>query len=142
MPMLCDANLLLALCYDRHIHHATALAWLDSQQPGEVILCRSAQLSLLRLLCHATVMGKDVCTQVQAWAIYDAILGDERFSFYPEPEGVEALLRVYTQSSLASPNLWSDTYLAAFARAANLHLATFDKGFRQFDGLRLADLDI
>jgi hypothetical protein len=141
MPTLCDANLLLALCYDRHIHHATALAWLDAQQPGEVVLCRNAQLTLLRLLCHAVVMGRDVCTQEQAWAIYDAILSDERFSFYPEPEGVEVLLRVYTQSSLASLNLWSDAYLAAYARAADLQLATFDKGFRQFEGLRLADLE-
>jgi toxin-antitoxin system PIN domain toxin len=140
MPTLWDANLLLALCYDRHIHHTAALAWLDSQQPGEVILCRSAQLSLLRLLCHPVVMGEDVCTQAQAWAVYDAILGDERFSFYPEPEGVELLLRMYTQSGLASPNLLPDAYLAAFARAANLRLATFDKGFRQFEGLQLADL--
>jgi toxin-antitoxin system PIN domain toxin len=140
MPTLCDANLLLALCYDRHIHHTTALTWLNTQGSGEVILCRTTQLSLLRLLCHAVVMGEEVCMQAQAWVIYDAILGDERFSFYSEPEGVEVLLRMYTQSSLASPNLWPDAYLAAFARAADLQLATFDKGFRQFDGLRLADL--
>jgi toxin-antitoxin system PIN domain toxin len=142
MPTLCDANLLLALCYDRHIHHTTALAWLDAQEPDEVVVCRSAQLSLLRLLCHAVVMGEDVCTQAQAWTVYDAILGDERFTFYPEPEGLEILLRVYTQSGLASPNLWPDAYLAAFARAADLQMATFDKGFKQFDGLRLVKLEI
>jgi predicted nucleic acid-binding protein len=33
--------------------------------------------------------------------------------------------------------LWQDAYLAAFARAAKLHLVTFDGGFRQYEGLRL-----
>ncbi len=141
MPNLCDVNLLLAVCYDRHIHHLSALAWLDVQEPSDVILCRNTQLSLLRLLCNAVVMGEDVCTLAQAWAIYDTILSDERFVFYSEPEGIEVLLRVYTQSSLASPNLWSDAYLAAFARTADLQLATFDKGFQKFEGLRLADLN-
>jgi uncharacterized protein len=141
MPILCDVNLLLAFCYDRHIYHHAALAWLDVQEPGDVVLCRSTQMSLLRLLCNAVVMGEDVCTLAQAWVIYDTILSDERFVFYSEPEGVDVLLRGYTRSSLSSPNLVTDAYLVAFARAADLQLATFDKAFQKFAGLRLADLN-
>ncbi len=139
MPTLCDANVLLALCYDRHVHHAAALAWLDAQRVGEIVLCRSTQLSLLRLLCHASVMGKQVCTTEQAWSVYDAIRDDKRFCFYPEadPELLETRLRALTRSSQALPNAWQDAYLAAFALAAELRLTTFDQGFRRFNGLKL-----
>jgi uncharacterized protein len=141
MPVLSDVNVLLALCYDRHIHHAAALFWLDAQGARAVVLCRSTQLGLLRLLCHATVMGEDVCTMAQAWEVYDAILSDERFLFQPEPDDIEAALRGYTQTSAASPKLWQDAYLAAFAVAGGMHLVTFDQGFRQFAGLQLALLE-
>lgn len=38
---------------------------------------------------------------------------------------------------MGSPGLWTDAYLAAFAQAADLMLATFDRGFRRFVDLRL-----
>lgn len=137
MLTLCDVNFLLALSYDRHIHHAAALEWLEQQDALSVILCRNTQLGLLRLLCNTTVMGENVCTLQQAWVIYDTILGDERFDYYPEPEGLESFLREYTSSGRVSPKLWQDAYLAALARTAKLHLVTFDQGFKQFRGLKV-----
>lgn len=137
MPALCDTSLLLALCYDRHSHHSAALAWLDTQGERSVVLCRMTQLSLLRLLCHSTVMAEDVCTLPQAWSIYDQILADERFLFLPEPGNLEPALRRFTQANQPSPRVWQDAYLAAFAAASGLDLVTFDHGFQQFAGLRL-----
>lgn len=137
MPALCDTNLLLALCYDRHAHHRAALTWLDAQGRRSAVLCRSTQLSLLHLLCHATVMAKDVCTLSQAWSVYDRILADERFMFRPEPANLEPILRRLTQRNLPAPKLWQDAYLASFALASGLHLATFDRGFQQYPELRL-----
>lgn len=142
MPALCDTNLLLALCYGKHIHHSAALAWLDAQGLRSAVLCRTTQLSLLRLLCHATVMAEDVCTLPQAWAVYDRMLADERFVFRPEPTYLELTLRRLTQANLSSPKLWQDAYLASFALASGLHLATFDRGFQQFAGLQLVLLSI
>jgi len=138
MAALCDVNFLLAACYDGHLHHSAALKWLDQQDELSVILCRQTQLGLLRLLCNPSLMAENACTLDQAWELYDAILNDERFDFYPEPEGLEPLLREYTSSGRVSPKLWQDAYLAAFARAAKLRLVTFDQGFKQFDGLKLA----
>lgn len=137
MPALCDTNLLLALCYDRHIHHSAALAWLDAQDRRSAALCRATQLSLLRLLCHAAVMAEDVCTLPQAWSVYDRILADERFVFRSEPANLDPLLRRLTQANTPSPKLWQDAFLAAFALASGLHLATFDRGFQQFPDLQL-----
>ena len=36
---------------------------------------------------------------------------------------------------LLDANLWTDAYLAAFAKCAELRLVTFDKGFTRFPGL-------
>jgi len=137
MPALCDVNFLLALCYEGHIHHPQVLTWFDQQDDLEVILCRNTQLGLLRLLCNSVVMGPDVCTLEQAWHVYDAVVSDVRFEFAGEPEGLEPYIRQYTTSGLASPKLWQDAYLAAFARAGKLRLVTFDQGFRGFEGLQL-----
>ena len=37
----------------------------------------------------------------------------------------------------ASPKLWMDAYLAAFAIAGDCQLVTTDKAFKQFKGLNL-----
>ena len=137
MPTLCDANILLALSYEQHVHHPIALAWLNSQGTNEVVLCRITQLSLLRLLCNASVMQADVCSLQKAWSIYDAILADSRFAFQSEHDFLEISFRKFTSTNLTSPKLWQDAYLAAFAIAANLQLITIDRGFRQFSGLNL-----
>lgn len=137
MAGLSDVNCLLAFCYDRHIHHPAALAWLDHQEALSVVVCRNTQLGLLRLLTNATVMGDDVCNLNQSWNIYDTLMADERFCFYVEPVDLEQYLRRYTTTGRVSPKLWQDAYLAAFAHSAKLQLVTFDKGFQQFDDLRL-----
>ena len=141
MPTLCDVNVLLALSYDRHIHHIRSLAWLDAQETEMAIVCRSTQLSLLRLLCNATIMNDDVCSTSQAWDVYDTILSDDRFAFYYEPNDLEITLREFSKSAFNPPKLWQDIYLAAFAVSSNLQLVTFDQGFRQFSSLRLTLLE-
>ncbi len=42
--------------------------------------------------------------------------------------------------SQASPKVWMDAYLAAFAVAGNYQFVTNDKAFRQFEGLDLVML--
>jgi toxin-antitoxin system PIN domain toxin len=137
MAGLCDVNCLLALCYDRHVHHSAALSWLEQQDELSVVVCRSTQLALLRLLTNANVMIEDVCNLKQAWKNYDTMMEDERFDFYAEPMDLEQHFRRYTASGRVSPKLWQDAYLAAFARASKLRLVTFDGGFQQFEGLHL-----
>lgn len=137
MPVLCDTNVLLACCYDRHVHHRPALAWLDGQAARAVVLCRVTQTSLLRLLSTSAVMGADVCTLAGAWSVYDALLNDERFRFLDEPKTLEGELRRFTSAPIVAPKLWTDAYLAAFALSSGLHLVTFDGGFRQFAALQL-----
>jgi uncharacterized protein len=114
---------------ERHIHHIRASKWFASiGGSGRLFFCRFTQLGFLRLLTLEAVMGqKEVMAQAQAWKTYDRWLQDERVSFLDEPPETEAAFRDLTQSGQAAPKDWADSYLAAFAIAAQLTLVTFDR---------------
>ncbi len=136
MPSLCDVSFLLPLCNGRHEHHAVATAHLEETRiAGDFVICRLAALGLMRLLNNPMVMGQDACMGERAWVVYDRMMSDPRFVFRPEPPTLETRLREFTCGFSFSPKLWQDAYLAAFAREAGLRMVTFDKGFRQFEGL-------
>lgn len=137
MRALADVSWLLPLCYGGHEHHEPALRWLESLPGGsEVVVCRIAQMGLLRLLSNPAVMGSDVCITDAAWKLNDRLFGDPRFTLEMEPSALEGVLRRLTKGFPYSPKLWQDAYLAAFAVAADLPLVTFDQGFRKFHALR------
>lgn len=138
MPSLCDANFLIALCYDRHVGHAAVQTWISAtHQEKSLVLCRITQLSLLRLLSNASVMAEDVLSSRQAWSTYDDLMQDQRFIYLDEPRNLDSALRKFTQHQLPSPKVWQDAYLAAFAIQHGFDLVTFDKGFKQYAGLKV-----
>jgi len=57
-----------------------------------------------------------------------------------EPAGIFGLWRTLAALDSASPKVWMDAYLAAFAIAGALRLVTLDKDFKNFlpQGLDLA----
>jgi toxin-antitoxin system PIN domain toxin len=126
-----DINVWIALTIERHVHHMRATQWFESiGGSGRLFFCRFTQLGLLRLLTLEAVMGQiEVMAQAEAWKIYDRWLQDERISFLDEPAEIEPAFRGLTQSSQAAPKDWADSYLAAFALAAQLTLVTFDQAF-------------
>jgi predicted nucleic acid-binding protein len=46
---------------------------------------------------------------------------------------LEGVWRQLAETETASPKLWMDAYLAAFAITGGLRLVTFDKDFRKFE---------
>ena len=137
---LCDVNTWLALTLGPHVHHSAARRWLETvDDPASVLFCRATQQSYLRLLTTRSVLapyGFEPLTNRRAWAAFDALFGDDRISFRrDEPERLDSFWREYSSRASASPRVWMDAYLAAFARAAGCTLVTLDAGFRQFAGL-------
>jgi hypothetical protein len=96
---------------------------------------------MLRLLNTRAVMGGDVLSAGQCWAIFEVMMSDERFAFRHEPREFDARFRALMPPVQVSPKLWQDAYLAAFALAAGLSLVTFDTAFAQFKGLDLTLLN-
>lgn len=125
-----DTNVWLALVWERHVHSETARTWFNGCRDHQFLFCRFTQLALLRLLTTKAVMGKDVQTMAGAWEIYDRCRTDSRIAFMTEPDRLDPKFRALARGRHASPNVWADAYLAAFASAAGLKLVTFDKAFR------------
>lgn len=139
--ILADTNVWLALSVSKHHFHRVASDWFGRQSAARpVVFCRSTQQSFLRLLTTESVLrayGVPPMTNAQAWAQYEGIASDRRCGFVGEPAGVEARWKRYAERGSASPKVWMDAYLAAFAVCGGFSLATTDKGFRQYDGLDL-----
>jgi len=125
-----DTNVWLALVWGRHSHSQRARVWFDESGGEQFLFCRFTQLALLRLLTNRSVMDRDTKTMSGAWEIYDLCCADERIAFVAEPQDLDPKLRMFSRSREASPKVWADAYLAAFADAAGLRLVTFDKAFR------------
>jgi toxin-antitoxin system PIN domain toxin len=103
-------------------------------------LCRSTQQSFLRLLSTRAVLAPyriPPLSNKAAWSVYEGLLADERIAWVEEPSGLETSWKKFAAGSKASPKLWMDAYLAAFAMAGGHQLVTTDKGFKQFKGLDL-----
>lgn len=139
--MLCDSNVWLALALSKHSHHSAAREWLETvEQPASVLLCRATQQAFLRLLTNASVLspyGNPPLTNREAWSAYEALLTDDRIAFREEPTGLEPLWKELAVRETASPKLWMDAYLAAFALAGRFRIVTTDAAFAQFRGLDL-----
>jgi len=139
---LCDGSVWLALALSKHVHQPVAREWLDGiAEAGTILFCRSTQQTLLRLLTNSAVLGaygNAPLTNDEAWAVYEAFAADYRIALSAEePAGLEARWKALARRPTASPKLWMDAYLAAFAIAGNCRLVTTDAAFRQFDGLDL-----
>lgn len=137
---LVDSSVWLALTLSGHVHHDAARVWLDSiSESASVHFCRSTQQSYLRLLTTAKVVsrfGDPPFTNRQAWSFYEAFFTDDRIVFRGrEPSGLEKRWRQFAARESASPKLWMDAYLAAFALAGGYQLVTIDAAFAQFEGL-------
>lgn len=140
--ILCDSNVWLALALSGHVHHAAARAWLEKiDEPGAIHFCRATQQTVLRLLTNAAVLapyGNPALTNNEAWAVYEALLADDRITFQrAEPAELESMWSRFARRDSASPKLWMDAYLAAFALGSGFAMVTTDSAFRQFDGLDL-----
>ena len=135
MKFLVDVNVVFPLLVSRHQHRDTAVEWFDSTSLAEVVLPRLTRLGALRLLTTAQVMGRDVLSPKAAVMALEILEADDRIVLLHEPDGLDEPLKKLVNTCAATPNLWTDAYLAAFASTAELKLASFDRGFLKFPSL-------
>jgi uncharacterized protein len=135
-----DANVWLALIWNRHEHSELARSWFEQAGEGPFLYCRFTQATVLRLLTTPAVLREDVRTMKGAWEIWDGIAADDRVGCLAEPQDLEPRFREQSGALAVSPRLWADAYLLAFAQAARLTLVTFDKALvgRASEGLLIA----
>ncbi len=132
---LLDANLWLALAHERHTHHARARRYWETEGLPLAAMCRVTQMALLRLLTNKVIMRDEVLSPAEARKACQNFLSLPEVQWLGEPAGLDDQWWMFSDLGRTSPNLWTDAYLAAFAKCAGLRLVTFDQGFTRFPDL-------
>jgi toxin-antitoxin system PIN domain toxin len=132
-----DTNTWIALALETHPQHAIARAWYQAAplRGGDLLFCRATEQSFLRLVTQEQVMkrcGVVAMTNEQAIEYLAAVYADPAVALVDEPPAARSLWFELANSPHASPNLWMDAYLAAFAIALGAEMVTFDRGFTRF----------
>lgn len=133
---LFDTNVWLAIIFPTHPFHAVAQTALQRANPANpAVWCRSTQQSFLRLSSTPTLLkayGAEGMTNRDSLVSLDTLQALPQVQFLHEPAGTFALwCRLATLES-ASPKVWMDAYLAAFAISGGLRMVTLDRDFRNF----------
>lgn len=138
IPFLPDINVWVALSMPAHTHHATVAQWMEREPSPSLHFCRYTQQGLLRLSTTSAVtslFGLAPLTNRGALKRLDVWLADPRIHFAQEPPQLYKQWSAFANVDTASPKLWMDAYLAAFAVTGGYRLVTTDQAFKQFKGL-------
>jgi len=133
MTRLADVNVVFAILVENHVHHAAAWKWWMMREDASVGFCLPVRLGILRLLTNAAAMEGGAISPSDALAAWDAFSDDPRTVGLETPaQSHELHFRRLVKGRRASPNLWTDAWLAALAESLAIGLTSFDAGFRQF----------
>jgi toxin-antitoxin system PIN domain toxin len=120
--VLPDVNVLLALAWPNHQHHAAAHRWFRRIGQAGWASCALTQLGFVRLSSNPAYTPAPVSPQQAA-----ALLG--RYTALDGHQFVERLPALTPRAfqHAVGPQQVNDAYLVAFAEAHRLIVATFDK---------------
>ena len=133
---LFDTSVWLAAIFERHPFHGIARQSLQQatlNQPA--VFCRATQQSVLRLTSTAGIArtyGESPLSNRGALITLDTLQALQQVAWRDEPPGIFGLWRTLAAADSASPKVWMDAYLAAFAIAGGLRLVTLDRDYKNF----------
>lgn len=133
---LFDTNVWIAAIFTTHPFHKLAQQFVQQATSAEpAVFCRSTQQNFLRLASTPALLkayGAEGLTNRDALVALDALQALPQVCLRDEPPGVSALWRAMASRATASPKVWMDAYLAAFAIGGGLRMVTLDADFKHF----------
>jgi len=133
---LFDTNVWLAAVFTTHPFHALAQNALQRATPAvPAVFCRATEQSFLRLASTPSLLkvyGAEGPTNRDALLALNALQALRQVGVRDEPRGALPLWHALSARDSASPKVWMDAYLAAFATAGGLRMVTLDRDFKNF----------
>ncbi len=133
---LFDTNIWVAALFPTHPFHQRARQSLAEATPAApAVFCRSTQQGFLRLASTPVLLnayGAAGMTNRDALVALQSLLALPQVCEREEPPGLVPLWHRLAARDAASPKVWMDAYLAAFAIAGALRLVTLDGDFDSF----------
>jgi toxin-antitoxin system PIN domain toxin len=124
-PALLDLNLLAALLWPSHEHHAVAHDWFDRRRVDGWATCPLTQLGFVRLVSNPA-FSRDALSVREALSLLVRNLEHPDHVFWSADRGVTSLTPM--ASSLRGHPQVTDAYLLALAHHHGGRVATFDRG--------------
>lgn len=122
---LLDVNVLLALAWPNHVHHAAAHAWLaECGRPWAT--CPLTQTGFVRLSCNPAVVGRTVLA-AEALSLLAANTALPDHVFWPAELTLADAVAPF-RGRLVGHRQLVDAYLLGLALHHGGQLATFDRG--------------
>ena len=129
MIALLDVNVLIALAWPNHVHHAAARAWFEARREDGWATCPLTEAGFVRVSCNPSVVRHTV-TPLEAIAVLQRLSRLGSHTFWPQdqsiihlPESIGIRLQGYRQVT--------DAVLLAAAMQRNGLLATLDGGMER-----------
>ena len=126
MIALLDVNVLIALAWPNHVHHAAARAWFETRRREGWATCPLTEVGFVRVSCNPAVVRHTV-TPLDAIAVLQRLSRLGSHTFWPMdqsitdlPESIGIRLQGYRQIT--------DAVLLAAAMQRKGQLATLDAG--------------
>lgn len=123
MIALLDANVLIAVTAEDHVHHDVAEAWLQRWE-GTFATCPVTQGALVRFVLRGGGTATDAATLVRG------LQESSRHEFWEDTLGYD---RVDLRGVVGHRQV-TDAYLASAARSRGAALATLDRGLAALHG--------
>ncbi len=133
---LLDSKVWVAAIFTTHPAHAAARRVLEQATPAApAVFCRATQQSLLRPASTPALLkayGAEGLTNRDALLALGAWLALAQVAERDEPPGTTALWHRLASRETASPKVWMDAYLSAFAITSGLRMITLDGDFKNY----------
>ncbi len=133
---LFDTSVWIAAVFTSHPFHLPAQKNLQQAASAEpAVFCRATQQSFLRLASTPALLkayGATGLTNRDALVALGALLALPQVCEREESPGALALWHRLASRDTASPKVWMDAYLAAFAISGGMRMVSLDQDFRNF----------
>jgi len=126
---LLDTNLLIALAWPQHIHHAQAHAWFGKTGHQAWATCPITQLGFVRISSNAKIIPAAVSPR-EAIAMLEKIIAFPGHEFWPDDLAPSAAM-TFASLALVGYRQITDAYVLALAQYHKGALATFDRGIAE-----------
>lgn len=130
---LVDTNVWIAALFSSHPAHVRAREVLAEATPAApAVFCRATEQSFLRLATTPALLkvyGAEGLSNRDALVALRGFLALPQICRREEPPGIAEQWHRLADRDTASPKVWMDAYLAAFAIQGGLRLVTLDRDF-------------
>jgi toxin-antitoxin system PIN domain toxin len=139
---LVDTNLLIYATFRDMPEHRQARTWLQrqlTQSDEPVVLCWPVVYAFVRLITNVRVFGQDAVSVREGWTVAEAYLYQPGVRLVSAGAGHQVIAIELAQTPGLRSDDVPDIEIAALAIEHGLVLASHDRGFRRFAGLRVID---